>query len=138
MIKAQFNFYFTNKKISDFESSTYSIKDGEGGGVEKDIELENHHKSIIPVLEKMLNKDSRIDNKGFRWVDNSGKKPKPKNVKNVYFIEIDDARWLESGSFKGDVSFKITKCKMNSFEFKRIGQTQVKDDNKALARPDKE
>ena len=137
MIKGQFNFFVIKGRIVDFESSTYIIKDGVSAGESIDKDLESQHKYIIPVLEKMLKNNPKIDKKGFRWIDTSGKKPKAKNVNKVYFVEIEEARWLESGSFKGDVNFIIKESKINSFEFKRIGQTQVKDDNKALNRPDK-
>jgi hypothetical protein len=137
MLKFQCNFCLVKGRIVDFESSTYIIKDGVSAGDSTDKDLESQHKYIIPVLEKMLKNNPKIDKKGFRWIDTSGKKPKAKNVNKVYFVEIEEARWLESGSFKGEVNFIIKESKINSFEFKRIGQTQVKDDDKSLKRPDK-
>jgi hypothetical protein len=138
MMKFQCNFYLVKGCIFDFESSTYIIKDGVSAGESADKELESQHKYIIPVLEKMLKSNSKIDKKGFRWTDTSGKKPKAKNVTKVYFVQIDEARWLESGSFKGDVNFRILESQLNSFEYKRIGQIMIKEDAKALAKPDKE
>ena len=132
MIKFDANFYISAKgKITDFESCTFE-------GRESDLALEKQEKLIIPILEKMLKNNPKIDKKGFRWIDTSGKKPKAKNVNKVYFVEITDARWLESGSFKGDVKFDIVESVHNSYEFKKIGIQFAKDDAKALARPDKE
>lgn len=126
------NFYLVKGKIKDFISTTFE-------GLESDQFLETQEKIIIPLLEKMLKKNPKIDIKGFRWIDESGKKPKSKNVSRVYFIEIEDCKWLESGRFKNDdIKFQIKESSHNSFTFKRDSVVLAKQDAKALAKPDKE
>lgn len=126
MIKFNGSFYLVKGKVKELVTST-------GLGFDEDSRLESYEKAIATLLEKLVNKNSAIEKKGFRWTDTSGKNSKARNVSKVYFVECEDLRWLESGSFKGDVEFIIVESKMNSFTFKKDLQVFAKMDAKELA-----
>ena len=134
------SFYVVKGKIpaGDFDGTTFL-------GIEADRELETKEKEIIPAIEKLLKGNPEMNFKGFRWqVPQTEKEIKAKkkamfkNVTSIYFVEIENAKWLESGSFKVEPKFIIKKSLLNSYEFKKIGIDSAKADAKELARPDKD
>lgn len=120
MLKFDTNFYLVKGKIKDIDSSTFD-------GLESDTTLLQQEKFIIPHLESILSKDKQIK---------SGKKSK-----DVWFVELENVTWLESsGSLKNweKTIVTISKTDNTPASFIKAGKQQIKDDLKALARPDKE
>lgn len=119
MIKFDTNFYLVKGKIKDIDSSTFE-------GLPADTALLQQEKYIIPQLESILAKDKQIK---------SGKKSK-----DVWFVELENVTWLESGSLKNweKTIVTINKTDHAPASFIKATKQQIKDDNKALARPDKE
>lgn len=119
MIKFDTNFYLVKGKIKDIDSSTFQ-------GLSDDTALLQQEKYIIPHLESILAKDKQIK---------SGKKSK-----DVWFVELENVTWLESGSLKNWEKTVVTikKTDHTPASFVKAGKQQIKDDLKAIARPDKE
>lgn len=119
MIKFDSNFYLVKGKIKDIDSSTFE-------GLDRDTALLQQEKHIIPHLESILAKDKQIK---------SGKKSK-----DVWFVELENVTWLESGSLKNweKTVVTINKTEHTPASFIKAGKQQIKDDLKALARQDKE
>lgn len=119
MLKFDTNFYLVKGKIKDIDSSTFD-------GLESDTTLLQQEKFIIPHLESILSKDKQIK---------SGKKSK-----DVWFVELENVTWLESGSLKNWEKTVVTikKTDHTPASFVKAGKQQIKDDLKTLTRPDKE
>jgi hypothetical protein len=119
MLKFDTNLYIVKGRIRDIDSSTFE-------GLDRDTALLQQEKYIIPHLESILAKDKQIK---------SGKKSK-----DVWFVELENVTWLESGSLKNWEKTVVTikKTDHTPASFVKAGKQQIKDDLKAIARPDKE
>lgn len=119
MLKFDANFYIVKGKVKDLDTSTFE-------GLDRDTALLQQEKYIVPVFESILAKDKQIK---------SGKKSK-----DVWFVELENVTWLESGSIKNweKTIVTIKKTDHTPASFVKAGKQQIKDDLKALARPDKE
>ena len=107
MIKFEGNFYLVKGRIIEPCFTTFE-------GVESDSTLENNLKKIIPAMESLVNKNKDIK----------------LDKKSVWFIEIENAKWLESGSFKDwDKSIiTINKTNYTPSEFKKLDKKYRKED----------
>jgi hypothetical protein len=85
MITFSGSFYLVKGRVKELLTATAM-------GIEQDHLLESFEKQIVPALEALVKKDKEL-----------------KKAKNcVYFVEFEDAKWLESGRFKQDFPFTIT------------------------------
>jgi len=109
------NFYLVKGRIKDFETCTFN-------GRKSDIELEQQENKIIPLLESLLKKNKEVKS----------------NKKTVWFIEMDNCKWV-NGKFNFDKSeLSLNKTDWTPPEFVKADRKFLKEDEKALARPDKE
>jgi hypothetical protein len=101
--------YLVKGRVKEFLGTT-------GIGFEKDQELDQQECYIVPALEKLISK-----------------LPEVKKIKNaVFFIEFEDAKWLESSrSFKKEPKIvEINKECYSPANFSKFNKTIVKIDAK--------
>jgi len=115
MIKFLANLYLVKGKIFELETCTLE-------GRENDITLEKQEKNIIPVLQSLLNKNPEVK----------------KDKKSVWFVELDECKWLESGNFKNfdKTQILLHKTDYTASSFKKASASFKRIDAKILATSD--
>ncbi len=109
MIKFLANMYLVKGKIFELETCTLE-------GKESDSLLEKQENKIVPILQSLLNKIPAIKN----------------DKKSVWFVELDECKWLESGSFKNfdKAIVEYKKVPHTPSEFMKLSKSLKKADEK--------